>query len=139
QGTVTHHRYNLVGFSLEVPCRGHAERRRHGSAGVARAELIVLALTALQKSRDPLGLTEAREDLIAAGEELPGVRLVAHVPDDFVDGRFKLVEKRDAQLDDAKAGADVPARDRAALDETVPDLLSQLGELVPAEALEIFW
>ena len=85
----------------------------------------------------PSCLPEARERVVPAGEQLPGVRLVADVPDDLVPGRIELVEQRDAQLDDTEARADVAAGHRDALDEAVADLLGELGELVAAEALQV--
>ena len=58
---------------------------------------------------------------------------MAHVPDHLVAGRVELIEQRDGQLDHAQARADVAARDGAALDQPVTDLLCQLGELVARE------
>ena len=91
----------------------------------------------LRKPEIPSLLPERRETVVAAGEQLPGVGLVADVPDDLVARRVELIEQRDAELHDAEAGADVAAGDRAALDEAVADLLGELGELVAAEALQV--
>jgi hypothetical protein len=62
---------------------------------------------------------------------------VAYVPDDFVGRGIELVQQRYGELDHPEAGADVAAGDRAALDEPVPNLLGQLGELVAAQTLEV--
>ena len=104
---------------------------------MAGAELVVLALAALEEAGDAVLLPQRRERLVAAGEQLPGVGLVADVPDDLVAGGVELVEQRDGQLDHAEAGADVAAGDRAALDQALADLLGQLGKLVAAEALQV--
>ena len=131
-------RHDLVLLALEIARRRHAQCGRHGGAGVPGPELVVLALAALEKAGDSIPLAQRGELLVAAGQELPGVGLMPHVPDDLVTGRIELVQEGDAQLDHAEAGADVTAGDGAALDQPVADLLGQLGELVPAQALEIF-
>ena len=59
------------------------------------------------------------------------------VPDDLVGRRVELVEERNRQLDDTEGGTDVAAGDRTALDETITNLLNQLGQLVTRELLEI--
>ena len=45
----------------------------------------------------------------------------------------------DGQLDDAEVGAEVAAADGHRLDEEVPDLGGQLGELVAVEGAQIAW
>ena len=137
EGAVAHDRHDLVALALEVARGGHAERGRHRGAGVPRAELVVLALVPLEEAGNAVALAQRRERLVPAGEELPGVGLVAHVPDDLVGRRVELVEQGEAQLHHAEAGADVPAGDRAAFDQAVTDLLGELGELLALEALEV--
>ena len=137
EGAVAHHRDDLVPLPLEVARGGHAERGGHRGAGVAGAELVVGILAPLEEPRDPAGLAEGSEAVVPPGEQLPGVGLVAHVPDDLVTGRVEFVEQRDGELDAAEARADVPAGDGARFDEPVADLLGELRKLLAAEALEV--
>src|SRR3982751_3488778 len=104
---------------------------------MAGAELVVRAFATLQEPGDPVGLAEAGKHVIAPGQELPGICLMPDIPHDFVGRRIELVEQRDAELDHAQTGPDMPTGDRAALDEAVANLLRQLRELVAAETLEI--
>ena len=124
---VAHDGDDLVLLALEIARGGHAERGGHRGAGVAGAELVVLALVPLEEAGDAVPLAQRRERLVAPGEELPGVGLVADVPHDLVGRGVELVEQRDGQLDHAEAGADVAAGDGAALDQAVADLLRRAG------------
>ena len=75
--------------------------------------------------------------LVPAGEELPGIGLVADVPDDLVGRRIELVEQRDGELDHAEAGADVAAGDEQHSIRRSRISWASCGELVAAEALEV--
>ena len=70
QRAVADDRHHLVLLALEVARGGHPERGRHGGAGVAGAEVVVLALAALQEAGDPVLLPERRERLVAARQQL---------------------------------------------------------------------
>ena len=102
-----------------------------------RPKVIVLALGPLQEPGDPVALPQRGKGVVAAGEELPGIGLVAHVPDDPVGRRVELVQQRDAEFDHAEAGADVAAGHGDALDETVADLLRELRELLALQPLQV--
>jgi hypothetical protein len=128
---------HLVGAPAEVTRGRHTERGRDRGAGVPGAELVVLALRALEKPGDAAGLPKRREVGVPTGEELPGIRLVPDIPDDPIGGGVELVEQRDAQLYHPEAGTDVPAGNGAAVDEARADLVGQLRELLPLEALEV--
>jgi len=73
------------------------------------------------------------EVVLAAGEQLVHVRLVAGVPDDPVDRRVQGPVQSDGELDDADVGAEVAAADSHRPDEEVPDLGGQLAELVAGQ------
>jgi len=83
---VADHHHDVVMLALEVACHRHPERRRHRRAGVARAEVVVRALVAAQEAGEAALLAEGREPVVAAGQQLPGVRLMPDVPDDLVPG-----------------------------------------------------
>ena len=61
QRAVAHDGDDLVVLALEVARGGHAERGGHRRAGVARAELVVLALAALEEAGDTIGLPQRGE------------------------------------------------------------------------------
>ena len=104
---------------------------------MSRAELVVRALGPLEKAGDAALLAEGREFLVASGEELPGIRLVAHVPHDLVGRRVEFAEQRDGQLDAAEARADVAAGDGHGLDQAFADFLGQDRELILAQFPEV--
>jgi hypothetical protein len=121
------------------PLRSRAVAGGHGGAGVTGTELVVLAFTALEETGDTLPLAQGGKHIVASGQQLPRIGLVSHIPDDFIVGRLEFVQQRDAEFDHTKGSADVPAGDRATLDEPVTNLLGQLRQLVPPEPLQILW
>ncbi len=104
---------------------------------MSRTELVVLALVPLEEAGDPIGLPQRGEPIVAAGEQLPGVGLMAHVPQDLVAGGIELVQQRDRQFHGPQAGADVAARQGDALDQPGANLLGQLGQLLPGDGFEV--
>src|SRR5205807_7732062 len=62
--TVANHAHDLVLVALQVPRRRDPERRRKPGAGVAGAEVIVLALGATQESREAARLAQRGEALV---------------------------------------------------------------------------
>src|SRR5205085_7131228 len=81
---VAHYRDDLELLALQIARRGDPERGREARAGVPGAELVVGTLVAPQEPRQAARLTQRRQALVAAGEDLPRVALVAHVPHDPV-------------------------------------------------------
>jgi hypothetical protein len=62
---------------------------------------------------------------------------MADVPHELVAWRPERGMKRDRQLDDTEAGADVPARVRAHVDEAGAHLVSERSQLVASEAAQV--
>src|SRR2546425_6744612 len=75
--------------SFQVASRRHPVRGRQRRARVTGAELIVLALAPPEESRQSALLPQRGEAVIAAGENLPRIALVADVPDDLVVRRIE--------------------------------------------------
>src|SRR5262249_18850301 len=75
--------------------------------------------------------------VVAAGDELVRVNLVAGVPDEAVAGEVKRQVQGQAQLDDAQVAGEVGRADAEDPDQLVPHLLGELGELVVAEFMQI--
>src|SRR5207248_8728022 len=81
---VAYHGDDLELLALEIPRRGDPERRRETRPGVARAELVVGTLVASQEPGQAGRLAQRREAVVSARENLPGIALVADIPDDPV-------------------------------------------------------
>src|SRR5207302_11371618 len=105
--TVVNHAHDLVLVALQVPRRRDPERCRKPGAGMAGAEVIVLALGATQEFREAARLAQRGEALVAPGEDLPGVRLVRDGPHDLVPRGIEAAAQRHRQLADAESGAAV--------------------------------
>src|SRR3989441_11343301 len=82
-------------------------------------------------------LAQRRQAIVPAGEDLPGVALMAHVPHDLVAGRVEAVPQRHGQLDYARAGADVTAGLRDDVDQPAAHLVREGLELVPGKPLDV--
>jgi len=102
-----------------------------------RAELIVRALTPLEKAGKPIFLTERLETVGAPGEVFMRVPLMSHVPHDAIVRSIEDCVQRDRQLDHPKSGADVTAGARTYLDESGPQLFRYGAQLVARHRLEV--
>src|SRR5207244_6846168 len=89
----------------EIARRGDAVRRREAGPGVTGPELVVRTLAAPQEPGQATRLAQRRQAIVPAGEDLPGVALMPHVPHDLVAGRVEAVAQRHGQLAYAQAGA----------------------------------
>jgi hypothetical protein len=67
-----------------------------------RAERIVVGLAALGEPAEAPLLAQRADAVAAAGDDLVGIALVAHIPDKLVIGRVEDCVDRDGQFDDAK-------------------------------------
>jgi hypothetical protein len=124
--------------ALLVAGGAHAERRGKGGARVARAVAVVRTLGAQGKAVQAVRLADRVEAVLAAGEQLVDVALVAHVPDKLVLGRAEDLVQRDGQFDDAEVGAEMAARLGEGLDEFLADVRRQLLALFQRELLYVF-
>ncbi len=127
---VAYHRDDLELLALQVPRRGDPERRREPRAGVTRAELVVGTFVAAQEARQAARLPQSGQTVVAAGEDLPRVPLVADVPHDPVAGGVEAVAQRHRQLDHAQPRADMAAGLGHDLDQPVAHLVGEGLELV---------
>ncbi len=87
---------------------GQAEGSRDGCRRVPDAESVVGALFHLGKSAYAVAGAVLLEKLLAAGQDLVGVGLVADVEDDLVRGRIIYIVETYYQLNGAQAGSQVP-------------------------------
>ena len=88
-----------------VAGRAHAQRGGQRGAGVARAVAIVLALGAQREAVQAVGGADRGETVLAAGQQLVDIDLMADVPDEFVLGRVEDVVQREGQFDHAEVRA----------------------------------
>ena len=110
-------------------------RDRHAEAGGNRgrrmrgAEGVVFALGALGEAGESAAHAQ-RADLVApAGQDLVRVALMADVPDQAIARRIEEIVQGDRQLDDAEAGAEVPARDGDGVDGLRAQLVGHLPKI----------
>ena len=137
QRAVADDAHHLVRLFPLLPGLHESHRGRHPGAGVAGVEGVVLALLALAESAQAVELPDGVELLLAPGQELVGVGLVARVPDDEVPGRVQQVVKGDGQLHHAEIRGEVPADVGYDRDDPLPDLLAELRELLGRQILEV--
>ena len=107
----------------------HAERGADRGARVADAESVVFALAAGRKGREAAVLLDGVQQLAPSGQHLVRIRLMAHVPHQPVMGRIENVMQRDGQLDRAQACGEMPPAGADALDQELPQLFRQRGQL----------
>ncbi len=106
---VADHRHDLLVAADGVAGGGHAESGGDRGARVADIEAVVGALASLGKAADAVELAQGVKALAAAGEQLVGIGLVAHVPDDLVLGRVEHPVQGDGQLHHAQGAGEVAA------------------------------
>ncbi len=101
------------------------------------AELVVRTLAAAQEAGEPASLAQRRESRVAAGEDFPGIALVAHIPDDLVARRLERVQQGDCQLDDAEPRPDVPAGLGHHVDQALAHLVGEGLQLLAREVPQV--
>ena len=106
EGTVADDGDDLPLLALQARGNRHAEGSADGCAGMADAEGVVVAFAALGEARQATGLAHGMHLLHTAGENLVGVALVSHVPDDAVVGRVEHVVQGNGELHHAQARAE---------------------------------
>ena len=87
----------------------------------------------LRKPEMPFSCRSVSICVVAAGEQLVRIALMADVPDELVARRVERVVQRDRQLDDAEPGADVAAGARADVDQTRAHVVGERVELVAGQ------
>ncbi len=113
-----------------------AVRPGERAGGVRGLHHIVLGLGAVAVAGQAPLLAERRE-VLASGEQLVHVRLVARVEDDRVLGRLEHAVHGQRQLDDAQVRSEVAARLGDVGDQVGADLGRQRGQLVLREGRQV--
>ena len=99
------------------------------------AEVVEAALAALQIAGDAILLAQGVESVVAAGDQLVGIGLVAHVPDDPVAIQIQGLIESQGELHHSETGAEVAAAGGDHFQMPFADLAGDRFELADAEAL----
>ncbi len=136
-GSVADHGDDLVALAVEAARLGDPRRRRDRGAAVPHAEDVVGALLAPREAADPAASAQRVEPLAPSRDDLVGVGLMAHVPDDLVPGGVEDVVQGEGELHGAQRRGEVAAVAGTGLDDDPADLLREDFELVRAEPLDV--
>ena len=79
-----------------------------------------------------VGLADGVKAILAAGENLVDVNLMAHIPDELVLGRAEDVVQGDGQFHDAEIRAEMAAALGEDGDQLLPDFVGQLSPIAAA-------
>ncbi len=102
-----------------------------------RAERVVFAFRTLGEARQPAALAQGLDPVPATGQDLVGIGLVAHVPDQAVARGVVDIVQGDGQLDHAQAGAQVPAGDRHGVQRGGAKFVRRLPQLIARQLSQV--
>ena len=136
-GAVADHADDVVLAAREVARHRHAEAGGDRGRGVGGAERVVLALAALGEPRQAARSAQRADAVAPPGDDLVRIGLVADVPDEAVVRRVEHPVQRHGELDDAEAGAQMPARDRDGVDRLLAQLVGELAKLCLGKLAEV--
>ena len=136
-GAIADHRDDIVLASLQIARDGHAKARRNRGRGMGGAKGVVFALRALGEARETIGLAQGADAVAAPGEDLVGIGLMAHVPDQAIFGRVEGVMQRHRQFDDAKARAQMTTGDGHRADGLATQFVGDLRQFLLREFAQI--
>ena len=98
---------------------------------------VVLALGPLGEAAQTPVLAQGGEAVLAAGEQLVGIGLVAHIPDQPVAGRVEHVVQGQGQFDHAQAGRQMTAGAGHGGDDGLAQFAGELFHLGHAEVAQV--
>src|SRR5271166_1032575 len=101
------------------------------------AERVIVAFAALGEAGEPAALAQGADARAPAGEDLVRIGLVADVPDQAVGWRVEHVVQGNRELDDAEAGAQMPARRGDGVDGLGAQLVGELAQLGALERPQV--
>ena len=130
-------RHDVALLAAQRERLGHAVGVGQRGRGVAVLDDVVLALGLARVAGEAAALAQPVEAVLPAGDDLVDVRLVSGVEQQPVLGRVEDPVQGQGELDHAEVGAEVPAGAGDLLDQEVPDLGRERGQLVPAEPAQV--
>jgi len=104
---------------------------------VAGTEVIEAALAALEVAGHAVLLAQAVEIVVTAGDQLVGIGLMTHVPDDPIVVEIEGLIQGKGELDHAQTGAEVTATGTHHLEMALADLAGDSLELGGAQAMQL--
>ena len=108
-GAITDHRNDLAAQPFTLGGNRHTECGTDGGAGVADGEHVVLALATPGEGVQTIFLTDGVDLVTASGQDLVGIGLMAHVPDQPIERGVVDVVQGHGQFDRAEPGGKVSA------------------------------
>ncbi len=118
---------------------GIAESSADGVGSVSYPECVVLAFAHLRKAAHAVFGAEFSESVLAPGQDLMCVSLMADIEDELVLGGVVDVMETDYELDCTKARSEVAGVVRTDFHHITAELRAKLPELIHAERLEVGW
>ena len=137
QRAVAHQGHDVVIPAHDVPGPGHAKGGGDRRGGVPRREGVVFALLHLGKAAGPSLLAEPLEGLVAPGQQLVGVGLMAHVQHQLVLRGVEDIVYGQRQLHDPQVGGQMAAAVRDHLHDLGAQLVGQLSQLPVVQLLQV--
>ena len=122
---------------LETARLGHPRRRGDGGPAVSHVEGVVGTLLPFRETADPAPLAKRVEAPLPAGDDLVGIGLMPHVPDEAVPRRVEDVVEGEREFHRPQGGGEMAAPLRDGLDHHLPDLLRETVQLRQAEQPDI--
>ena len=134
---VADHRDPVARIAAQIGGHLEAQRRRDRGRAMRRAEGVKGALGAFGEARQPALLPQGADAVAPPGQDLVGIALVAHVPDQLVAWRVEDRMDRHRQFDHAQTRAQMAASFRDGADRLGPQLVGQLPQLAVRQPLEV--
>ena len=104
---------------------------------MAHVENVIGALFPFWETADPPHLAEGGEAFLPAGDDLMGIGLVSHVPDQKVPWRIEHIVEGQGQLHRSQGRGQVAAPYRHGFNHHLPELFGQAVELVQTEMTNV--
>ena len=100
---------------------------------------ITIALLRVWKPGHPVKLTKAVKSVLASGQDLMGIGLMSHIPDQLVLRKIQHTVKRHGQLHGSQIRSHMSSGPGQVLHQECTDLLGQFRKLLRRYFLDIVW
>ena len=134
---VADHRHTFERLAALIPRQGHAQGRGDRGAGMAGTEVVETAFAALQIARHAVLLAQGVEVVVAAGDQLVGIGLVAHIPHHPVVVEVEGLVEGQGEFHHPQAGAEVATAGAHHLQVAFTDLAGDALQLGGAQAVQL--
>jgi len=106
---------------------------------MADGELVVGAFVGVGKTADAVAGAELGEEVLAAGDDLVGVALVADIPEKFILFEVENIVHRQCQFDDTEIAGEMTAGNGDAIGYKLADFACESFKLSYGEFFQIIW